>query len=748
MPEYAQQHRPLRIALGDLDPNAALITRFAGTEAVSKLFSFTLDLAAPVTDPLKFEDVLGKPASVQIDQHTLGQQTRTVHGLISRFSQGKRDDRFIHYRAELVPALWLLTRTTRSRIFQQKKVEEILTEVIGDLYPELRISLEDEYHPRNYCVQYRETDFAFVSRLMEEEGIYYYFTHGDKPGLVIADNPRGHDDLPAPTTLLFQDDGAALTDEGRVTRWDKSQVLRTGAAELTDHHFELTRTNDLRAVGFPLDTVKVGTVTHKMGVGAADATAFVDHPGGYAHWRDGVAPGGGDRAADLDPTFEDNTRIASVRMDQEQTRAIRIDADSTYCRTTPGHKFTLADHYDADGEYVLTSVHHDAVCGIADTGASHDFRYANEFECLPFDLPFRPLRETPRPFIRGTQTGVVVGSDGEEIDPDKYGRVKVWFRWDPEGERNLDTSCWVRVAQPWAGQHWGTQFIPRVGDEVVVTFLEGDPDRPLIVGSVYNADNVPIYKLPQNKTQTGIKTHSSKTGTTENYNEIRFEDKKGHEQVLIHAEKDMSVTVEDNYTVSIGAAQKDPKKAGKSSSTTFGDTSYTVTKGDYKFSVDAGKADYFVKGPVTEVYDNTQSTTATAGIDVVSKTSHIHLTAPTEIVLTVGGSQITIKPDSITLKSANIHFEGGANLTGKAPHVGLEGTTDLTATAPEVTIDGKSGAGYFGGTVDVIARSVMTAGVGGQTVMCNDSKVAVSGAAITSKADGTHEVVGALVKIN
>jgi type VI secretion system secreted protein VgrG len=414
---------------------------------------------------------------------------------------------------------------------------------------------------------------------------------------------------------------------------------------------------------------------------------------------------------------------------------VEIAGVGNYCRLTPGYKFTLAEHFDADGDYIITSVEHDVRCVLADSGATADFEYSNTFKCIPAAIPFRPARETPRPTVKGTQTAVVIGDKDDEIDPDKYGRVKVVFRWDPEGPRGLDSSCWVRVAQFWAGRQWGAQFIPRVGDEVVVAFLEGDPDKPLIIGSVYNADNMPLYELPKNKTQSGIKSHSSPGGNSQNFNELRFEDKKGQEQIIVHAEKDMNTTVEDNHTVAIGGGEKskDPKKTGTSTNTTFGDTKHTITKGDYNFGVSAGKADYFVKGPVAETFDTSQTTVVTGAIDISSKTSTISLTAPQKIVLTVGGSQLTITPDSITLSAQNIILSAGSTLTASAPSVG---------------IDGKSDATYQGGTVDVTGRKVVTAGVGGQTVVCDASQVAVSGAAIKASASGTHEITGALVKIN
>lgn len=748
MSDTPQENRPLQIAIDGVPDAGVLVTALNGTETLSRLFRYTCELAVPVQSPLTFPGVLGKPVVVSI--HQGGEEWRQITGVITRMTESRRDERFAEYTAELVPQLWLMTRNRRCRIFQHKTTQEIIKEVVGPLYDlGSAFKLEGTYHPRNICAQYHESDFAFFSRLLEEEGWYYYFTHTDGGhGIVIGDNPRGHIPIPGGGTLKYQDVGGNATAEGRVTRWIKAQTLRTTTFSLTDHSFEMPP-NQLEAVELLPGTVTAGSVTHEIGWKGSSEYAISQDPGGYVRWRDGVGPGGADRPDDLQHVFDDNARLAKVRAEEELAGAVEITAVSTFNQVTPGHTFTLEDHFDADGEYLVTSVKHQATCGAATSGAA-SFDYANTFTCIPAGVPFRPPQETPRPVIRGTQTAVVVGSDGAEIDPDKYGRVKVWFRWDPAGQRGLDSSCWVRVAQFWAGKQWGAQFIPRVGDEVVVSFLNGSPDDPLIIGSVYNADNMPIYKLPDNKTQSGIKTHSSTGGDSQTFNEIKFEDKKGGELVSIHAEKDMSVTVEDNYTVSIGAEQKDPKKAGKSSSTTFGDTTYSVTKGDFKHSIDTGKANYFVKGPIEEVYDATQKTLVTTSIDINTKSDYIHVESPKEIKLTVGGSTITMTPDTIKIVSPNILFEAGTKIVGKAPLVEWEGTSDFKAHAPAVDVDGESTAKFqsSGGKVDVVAATKATMAVSGQAVECSPAKVAVAGAMIDVAAQGITKIAGATVMIN
>jgi type VI secretion system secreted protein VgrG len=737
MAKFDQQSRPLRVSLGRTAPDAVLITALKGRESVSRLFQFTLDLVAHADNPLKFEDVLGQTAVVGIDQEP--GKTRRIRGIVSRLSQVRRDNRFVFYRAELVPPLWLLTKQLRSRIFQQKPVKEIFAEVIGKLYAP-KFTLDAKYFARNYCAQYRESDFAFLSRLMEEEGIFYYFTHAAaEHGLVIADSARAHEALPDGAKLTFQEPSGEIPREGRITQWEKAQTIRTAGFALTDHSFELP-TNHLEATEKLTATAKAGSVTHQLAAGA-DKFAAVDYPGGYVRWTDGIAPGGAERAGDLKHLFDDNARVVKMRMEAELAGAVEITGGGTYCRMAPGYKFALAEHFDADGDYVITSVEHDVRCGLADTGSSDDFTYSNTFTCIPAAIPFRPARETPRPTVKGTQTAVVIGGGKAEIDPDRYGRVKVLFRWDPEGPRGLDSSCWVRVAQFWAGRQWGTQFIPRVGDEVVVAFLEGDPDQPIIIGSVNNAENMPLYTLPKNRTQSGIKTHSSPGGDSENFNELRFEDKKGQEQIVIHAEKDMSVTVEDNHTLSIGGGEKskDPKKTGTSTTTTFGDTKHTITMGDFTMGVDTGNA----------------AVTVNKEINVKSKTEFIRVASPTKITLTVKGdsaeSSITITPDSITLHSPHIVIDGTTDITVVTPTLDVNGKETVKIYGPDVSVDGttKAAFGSTKGTADYVAAKTASLGVDKQSsVVCDMANIAVSGMKIQSCAKGNHEIQGSLVKIN
>jgi type VI secretion system secreted protein VgrG len=730
---YTQQSSPMRFKAEALEADDLLLTGFTGTEALSRLYTYELELAAPLDKPAKFEDVLGKAAIVAIE--ILGGETRYFHGLVSRFSQGSRDENFIAYRLELVPQMWFLTRRVQSRIFQHVSVPDILKKVFDGF--DVAYQLQGMFEPRDYCVQYRESDFDFASRLMEEEGMYYYFRHTEAGcEMVVANAPAAHDPVADPATLIFDETEGGIREEGRITEWEKVQSVRSGKVTLWDHCFELPDKH-LEADQKIQETVAVGAATHKLSLNGVDKLELYDYPGGYAGRFDGINRGGAEQPAELEKIFEDNRRTARLRIQEQAAGAVTIEGKGDCRQMAAGHKFTVERHFDADGEYVLTQVTHSARIGGDSfrSGGTVSFEYDNTFQCIPLALPFRPERVTPRPTVRGTQTATVVGPAKEEIFTDRYGRVKVQFHWDREGKHDADSSCWIRVGTPWAGKQWGMIHIPRIGQEVIVDFLEGDPDQPIVIGSVWNAEQMPPYTLPANQTQSGVKSRSSKKGTGQNYNEIMFEDKKGEELVRIHAEKDMSETVENNFTRSVGGGlDGDPKKVGKSTTTVYGDHSLTVQKGDLTVLVEAGKA----------------GVTVNKEIEVTSKTSFIHLDSPTEIKLTVKGSSITITPDTITLHAQHIKIEGTTDVKTVTPDLNMEGSTQAQLHGKKVTVDGTAEAAFqsSSGPASYSAKTKATLGVGNQTVLCDTAKVAVSGAMVKSAASGTNEITGAMVKIN
>jgi type VI secretion system secreted protein VgrG len=498
-----QENRRMRVTT-PLGPDKLLLVDFNGSEAISRLFQFNLVLLAENTTTIVFDQVIGQPILVEIGLP--GGKKRHFHGICSRLSEGKRDATFTRYTMEVVPKLWLLSRRVQSRIFQQITVPDILKKVLAGL--DVKWDLKGKYHERDYCVQYRESDFAFAARMMEEEGIYYYFAHSDKGHtLVVADTPQGHEDVPVAAKAIYEELQGGNREDLRVTEWEKVQELRSGKVTLWDNCFELPQQN-LEAQKSIQESVAVGKITHKLKVADNEKLELYDFPGAYAQRFDGIDPGGGDRAADLKKIFEDNARVAKLRMEQEAAHSVEIRGGGNCGQFTAGHKFDFERHFNADGVYVLTSVNHFArLAGGYRTGDSGELSYENRFTCIPIALPYRPPLATPKPTVGGTQTATVVGPAGEKIFCDKYGRVKVQFHWDRQGKKDANSSCWVRVSQNWGGANWGGMFIPHVGQEVIVDFEEGDPDSPLIVGRVYNAEAMPPMELPAHKTKSAIRDH-------------------------------------------------------------------------------------------------------------------------------------------------------------------------------------------------------------------------------------------------
>lgn len=542
MPEITHHERLMNI-ITPLGENALLINKVSANEGLSELFSYELELffdeenkdGVKSTD-VKPESLLCKAIAISVTQNDKTTK-RQFNGMIARFSSGRRlSRRFSVYYATVVPHIWLLTRNTQSRIFQQMSVPDILKKVFSGF--DVAYEHQGNYAPRNYCVQYRETDFDFASRLMEEEGIYYYFKHEDgKHQMVIGDTPQKHLECPSKSSIPFFIDVAQET--GYVTsiqNWRTDYQLQTGKITLWDYSFQLPDKH-LEATK-PLSNV----------VGDTAKLEFYDYPGGYSRWFDGISKAGGEQDSELNKVFEDNMRVAQVRMQEQDVRYKTAAGVSDCSSITAGYYFTLTEHPDSDvnGKYLITSVNHEIEqTPNFETGDYLEFPYRNSFSCIPHGTsgnpPFRPLRKTAKPIIYGSQTAVVVGPGGEEIFTDKYGRVKVQFKWDREGQSDAGSSCWVRVAQSWASKSWGSFALPRIGMEVIVHFLEGDPDQPIITGCVYNAGAMPPYKLPDYKTKTTIKSDSSPGGG--GFNEFRIEDKKGEEQIFIHAEKDFETRV-------------------------------------------------------------------------------------------------------------------------------------------------------------------------------------------------------------
>jgi len=660
MPLYTQAGRLIALStpLGD---DKLLLTGLTGREAISRLFDFHLTTLSEET-AIDFTQIVGQSVTIHITQ--FDDSKRHFNGIVSHFACTGKDGDMTRYELQVVPKLWTLTRYADCRIFHNKDVTEIVKAVLDERGIDYQASFTATYKKLEYCVQYRETDFNFISRLMEQFGIFYFFQHADgSHTMMLGDSSSVHQECPGQSSAGFNLSMGGLDAGDVVNAWSIGQGLRSGKHSLTDYNFT-TSTTDLGA-----------SETTIYSVGGNDSMEIFDYPGVHL-------------------TQSDGTAVAKLRM-QEDEAVHKIAHGASVCRAfTTGYKFDLKEHpLDAmNATYLLTEIQHVAsVSGtFREEGGTGEDNYSNHFACIPADVLFRPARATPKPFVQGPQTAVVVGKssdedsdddqdaggDGEEIWVDKWGRVLVLFPWD----RKKATSCWVRVSQDWAGQGWGMINIPRVGQEVIVSFLEGDPDRPIITGRVYNDVQVVPYKLPDNGTRTTFRTSTSTGGGTDHYNELRFEDKQGSEQVFVRGEKDYDTRIlndsrewiGNNRSLIVVKDQMEQVKGNLSLQVT-GDQ-YEKVGGDVHLQV-TGKQSEKITGDMNHHiagnwnHKSDQNVSLQAGMNMYEKSGEnyaheagmaIHLKAGMTMVLEAGvqlslkagGSFIDIGPEGIAISGA------------------------------------------------------------------------------------------------
>jgi len=563
-----------------------------GDEHISGLFHYRLRLTSDDAEPVDFKKILGQPITVTIELH--GGSMRYINGLVTQFIQADTYNNLTTFYADIRPWLWECTLTTDCRIFQNQNVLEIIKTIFDELgFTDVKIATKRTYKPRVYCVQYNETAFNFVSRLMEEEGIFYFFEHTEEiHTLVLADDTDAHQICIEKAKFLYVEPDHETEDT--ISNCTIEEQLVPNKYASRDYNFETPNTRLMSSV----DAKQTGKFR------------VYTYPGIYGKTDDG------DKISD--------NRIESYELPSKILRG------QGFCRAfTAGYKFSLTEHKRPDFNiaYVLSGVFIHAT----------PERYFNHFEAFPADVPYRPLRITPKPRIYSSQTAVVVGKAGEEIWTDKYGRVKVQFHWDELGKKDENSSCWVRVTQIWAGKNWGTMFIPRIGAEVIVSFLEGDPDQPIISGTVYNASQTVPYPLPAEKTKSTMKSDSSLGGG--GFNEIRFEDKKGSEEIFTHAQKDQNEIVENNMTTKVKGSQSISVDGSQSLAVGDGRTTKISKKND-KLIVEHGERIIEVNA-ADETHKN--------------KTNFTHEVTG-NFILKVGGN-LTIDVKGIaTIKGAIIHL--------------------------------------------------------------------------------------------
>jgi type VI secretion system secreted protein VgrG len=656
-----QQHRFLAIET-KLGTDKVLLKSFSINEQLGRLFQMEVELTSE-DRAIKFEDVVGTSATVRLKMPD--GRTRYFNGVVNRFVQEEQQQSYARYRATLVPWPWLLTRTADCRIFQNKKVPDIIEEVFKDHgFNDYKLKLSGSYKPWEYCVQYRETDFNFVSRLMEQEGIYYFFDHQDgKHTLVLADSAAAHETFEGYDTLVYRPPTTRQEENKEtVTDWVIEKEVQPGMYVVSDFNPMTPKA--------PL----LGNANVSRQHQGADYEIF-DYPGEFEERAEG----------------ED---YAKLRIQELQTQHEILRAQATARGVAAGYKFTLKGHPRADQNhgYLITraSIHVNAGEYETGKGADDEF-YSCSFAAIPASQQFRAPRLTPKPLIQGPQTAIVVGPKGEEIYTDEHARVKVHFHWDRHDKQDENSSCWIRVSQHWAGKEWGSIHIPRIGQEVIVEFLEGDPDRPIITGRVYNADQTPPYDLPSNKTQSGIKSHSTKGGGAPNFNELRFEDKKGDELVFLQGEKDLIIQIKNDASEEIGhdrnllvkhdqieQVQNDRTEDVKGAHTESIGKDRTL-KISGKESKDVGDTlSLAVTGDVTEDF-KAGHTEQTANAYTL-KADTLVIEGQTKVTIKVGGSSITLDSSSIKIAtSGTLDLESSAQLSAKSS-AGTEVSSDAITT--------------------------------------------------------------------
>ncbi|MBA3813949.1 MAG: type VI secretion system tip protein VgrG [Alphaproteobacteria bacterium] len=627
------------------------INTFRGVERLSDLFEYTLLMTARSRD-VNFKGLMGQSATVSL---SVGPSTRTYNGIIGRFEQEDTPfqpiDEWTTYRAILYPKLWLLNFSGQCRIFQNKSALQIITTILGE--HQITCANQVTSHgmqPRVFCVQYNETDLNFISRLMEEEGIFYFFHQNQGTHtLVLADSGEAHLPCPEAPSVRFHD--AAPQEQFMMTVSSCFLTQRIVPTQNTLKSFNYLRPqNPLKATA------------------AGDPQA------------------GGGEITTYDEIYDEQGRgdgLVKVQIQSEEVPQKRAEGVSTVPFFLAGYRFNLQNHprKDANLVYVLYEVIHEAKI-VTESPKNH--LYKNSYRAFPVSIPFRPPQKTPKPRIYGTQTAKVTGKPGEEIYTEEYGRIKVKFHWDPSPSQDDTTSCWIRVATLWAGQQWGTLFTPRVGQEVVVSFIDGDPDNPLVVGSVYNGENKPPY-LPSEPTKSTLKSQTSKKGDdpTPGYNEFRFEDKKFSEEIYIHAQKDFKIDIQNDHNIKIvggnrsiileSQAEHEEQRQGTQSNDSLklmnGDKSLEIIKGNYTIRLDDGNIKITCANGNLDFDVNGNISFNCTGNFNVNAAKSISLDAASSFSAKAGGSATMAAGGSATVEaggSATVEAGATLNLTATA----------------------------------------------------------------------------------
>ncbi len=661
--ELSQEKRIIAIESA-YDSTDLIVTRLQCVEEISRPFHISVQM---LTDSARVDasDLVGTKCSVGVFPYGADVESRWFHGFVTSFVAGQADpmpDGYREYEIEIAPWFWLLSLTKNSRIFQDKTAPEILKALFDEHdIADVKDTLKGTYPKLEYCVQYNESDFDFASRLMERFGIYYFFSHEkSRHTMVLGDQVSNYlkaDDYEA----SFEGYGAAITGEPRVDVWRRRGTLKTGKVTLNSYNFE-TSTTKLES--------KENTVVEFKAASKFEQYDVVENFG----------------------KADDGKTLAGLRIESAEAQTDVADGKSNCVSWSPGYKFKLTSHPNSpeNGEYVLTKVKHEALEpfqfsddeNAPDTKASSEAKetvgYFNDFACIPAKTVFRPLADTPRPRVTGLQTAVVTGPSGQDVYVDKFGRVKVQFHWDRDGKLDDKSSCWVRVAHNLAGAQFGSVFHPRVGHEVLIDFIDGDPDRPLVTGSVYNDRNMPPYKLPDKNTQVGLKTRSIDGGAASNFNELRFDDKIGKEEVFFHAERDFTREVKNNDTLKVGF---DVSDAGDQTVDIYNDRTVTLDQGKDTLTLKTGDRS------ITLDKGNHELTISTGDHTVSVEAGSSSTEAAKAIELKVGSNSLKIDQQGVTITGSQIAITGKLKVDITATNTKLNGDASVTIKGGVVKIN-------------------------------------------------------------
>jgi type VI secretion system secreted protein VgrG len=697
-----------------LGEDVLLLRALRGQEAISRLFTFELDLVSENTS-INYDDIVGKAVTVSVS--LADGSSRYWNGFVSRFVQAERDEIVAAYRATVVPWLWFLDQTTDCRIFQAKAAPDIIKQIFQEYgFNDFAFRLYGEFVKRDYCVQYRESDFNFVSRLMEEEGIFYYFEHEQgKHTLVLGNDPSAHDDCPDQASVRYEGTSGGWRSDDVVLTWFQEQELRPGVYTATDYNFETPSTN------------------LQSSVSGKEKWEIYDFPGEYTKKGDG-------------------DKLVRVRL-QEQQMPQSTARGTSDCRIFGvGYKFKLTDHYrdDLNQEYVLTALQHTASHNLGYRSNESDSSgpsYENSFECVPAKTPIRPLRRTPVPVVQGCHTAVVVGPAGEEIFTDKYGRVKVQFHWDREGKKNENSSCWIRVSYPWAGKSWGGIQIPRIGQEVIVDFIEGDPDRPIITGRTYNAGQMPPWDLPGKKMVSGYKSNSTKGGG--GYNELSFDDTKGTELIQVHCQYDMDTKIEHDERRHV--LNNRTKNVDVDESSTIGNNRTEVVGVNEKITIGSNRTENVgVNEQITIGANRTESVGANETITLaLTRTRNVGVN---EMVNVGGAQEITIGGlQALTVGGARAKTIGISEVTNigssQTTSIGAGQTISIAADLTESMGGGHTESVGKDRTASIAGADSTSVGKAYSLTAADQISITTGDASIVMKKDGTISISGKNITI-